>query len=258
MAGKVVDETADESAGQVSMKAVNEMTDESAEKAVGKAVNETADESAEKASTKAVNEMTDESMRKVATKSTIRAADTATAETAHEKDGESEDSYVKLARETLEHYIRHDRLMPMPAKLPAEMLTTAAGAFVSLKKHGELRGCIGTIMSTQENVALEIMYNAISAGTRDPRFLAVTLPELPELVYSVDILSPAEPVADRRTLDCNRYGVIVSCGRRRGLLLPNLEGVETVAEQIDIACRKAGIAPWEDFTLERFEVIRHQ
>ncbi len=161
-------------------------------------------------------------------------------EPASEKAG---DCYVRLARETLEHYIRHDRLMPLPEGLPAEMTKTEAGAFVSIKKRGELRGCIGTIMATQDNIAMEIMYNAISAGTRDPRFMAVTAAELPELTYSVDILSEPEPVMDRGTLDCHRYGVIVSKGNRRGLLLPNLEGVDTVEEQIEIACRKAGIDP---------------
>ncbi len=168
------------------------------------------------------------------------------------------DSYVKLARETLEYYIRYDRLMPLPEDLPEEMLQSAAGAFVSLKKNGNLRGCIGTIQATQENVAWEIMYNAISAGTKDPRFMQVTAEELPELVYSVDILSPPQPVTERALLDCKRYGVIVSRGNRRGLLLPNLEGVDTVEQQIDIACQKAGIDPEEDFGLEYFEVIRHK
>lgn len=169
-----------------------------------------------------------------------------------------ENDYVKLARETLEYYVLHDRLMPLPEGLPAEMTEMSAGAFVSIKKHGGLRGCIGTIMATQENIAMEIMYNAISAGMRDPRFPAVTAAELPELVYSVDILSQSEPVGGEEDLDCKKYGVIVSRGHRRGLLLPNLEGVDTVAEQIEIACRKAGINPAGDFRLERFEVIRHQ
>ncbi len=170
----------------------------------------------------------------------------------------AEDNYVKLARETLEYYVRHDRLMPMPTDLPEEMLKTAAGAFVSLKKNGNLRGCIGTIEATQENVAWEIMYNAISAGAHDPRFMQVTAEELPELVYSVDILTPSNPVKDRTLLNCKKYGVIVSKGNRRGLLLPNLEGVDTVEQQIEIACQKAGISPEEDFRLECFEVIRHK
>lgn len=170
----------------------------------------------------------------------------------------TKDRYVQLARETLEHYVRYDRLMPLPEGLPTEMTETSAGAFVSIKKHGALRGCIGTIIATQDSVAKEIMYNAISSGTKDPRFPAVTTEELSDLVYSVDILAPSEPVTDRKVLDCKKYGVIVSKGHRRGLLLPNLEGVETVEEQIEIACRKAGIDPQGTFTLERFEVIRHQ
>ncbi len=170
----------------------------------------------------------------------------------------SKDRYVQLARETLEHYVRYDRLMPLPEGLPTEMTEVSAGAFVSIKKHGALRGCIGTIMATQESVAKEIMYNAISSGMKDPRFPAVTAEELPDLVYSVDILAPPEPVTDRKGLDCKKYGVIVTKGHRRGLLLPNLEGVDTVDEQLAIACRKAGIDPQDTFALERFEVIRHQ
>jgi AmmeMemoRadiSam system protein A len=170
---------------------------------------------------------------------------------------DGEDCYVRLARETLEYYIRNDWLMPMPTDLPSQMLEEKAGAFVSLKKHGSLRGCIGTIMATQENIAMEIMYNAISAGTKDPRFLAVTERELPALVYSVDILTPPIPVPDRAILDCRKYGVVVIKGNRRGLLLPDLEGVDTVEEQLEIACQKAGIDPEEDYKLEYFQVIRH-
>lgn len=135
---------------------------------------------------------------------------------------------------------------------------TQAGAFVSLHKDGRLRGCIGTIAPTRDNLAQEIIENAISASTRDPRFIPVTADELEYLEYSVDVLSPAEPIDSPDQLDVKRYGVIVSNGGRRGLLLPNLDTIDTVEEQIAIAKKKAGIAPKEPVSLKRFEVVRHK
>jgi len=164
-----------------------------------------------------------------------------------------ENIYVKLARETLESYVTAKKI---PEEIPSELTQKRAGVFVSIKKYGELRGCIGTIMPTQENIALEIQQNAISSGTRDPRFPPVSKEELPDLVYSVDILSPAHE-CEKKDLDIKKYGVIVTSGYKRGLLLPNLEGVDTVEDQIYIACRKAGINPRENYILERFEVVRH-
>lgn len=168
-----------------------------------------------------------------------------------------EDPYVQLARAALEVYVRDGKRISVPDGLPKEMYSDKAGTFVSLKKHGRLRGCIGTISATKEDVAQEIIANALNAGTEDPRFPPVTRDELPELVYSVDVLGPSEP-AQIQDLDAERYGVIVANGWRRGLLLPNLEGVDTPQEQIDIALSKAGIAPGEPYTLERFEVVRHK
>ena len=122
-----------------------------------------------------------------------------------------------------------------------------------------LRGCIGTIVPTTSCIAEEIIQNAISASTRDPRFPPVTVEEVGRLVCSVDILGEAEPVSSLEELDVKRYGVIVTKGLRRGLLLPDLEGVDTVCEQVEIACRKAGIRPDEEgVNLARFEVIRHE
>lgn len=169
----------------------------------------------------------------------------------------SEDEYVRLARRTLEYYIRDGELPAPPEALCEELRTRRAGVFVSIKKHGRLRGCIGTTEPTQHNLALEIMQNTISAGMFDPRFSAVRADELDELVYSVDVLSPAEPIEDRALLDVSRYGVIVSLERRRGLLLPDLEGVDSVEAQLSIACQKAGIAEDEPYRMERFEVERH-
>lgn len=171
---------------------------------------------------------------------------------------EEEDAYVRLARLSVETYVRDGHRATLPEGLPAEMLETRAGAFVSLKEHGQLRGCIGTISATRDNVAQEILNNAISASTQDPRFPPVRPDELDQLVYSVDVLGDAEPIDSMDQLDPRRYGVIVSRGRRRGLLLPDLEGVDTPAEQVDIARQKAGIASGEKVELERFEVIRHR
>lgn len=172
-----------------------------------------------------------------------------------------QDAYVALAREALNYYLTNGRMLPLPENLPVEMLERKAGAFVSLMKRGELRGCIGTICGVRDNVACEIIENAVSAGINDPRFPQVEKSEIPEIICSVDVLSQAESITSEAKLDVKRYGVIISCGRRRGLLLPNLEGVGTVREQIDITLRKAGIEEAEyragKCTMERFEVVRH-
>lgn len=171
---------------------------------------------------------------------------------------EGEDVYVRLARMSLEHYVKTGEVLPVPDGLPTELQDARAGVFVSLKKRGELRGCIGTTMPIRPSVALEIIHNAVASGTEDSRFSPVRPDELGSLIYSVDVLSPAEPVSGPDGLDPRRYGVIVSNGRKHGLLLPNLEGVDTVGEQLDIACRKAGIDPQEEYSIERFEVTRHK
>lgn len=170
---------------------------------------------------------------------------------------EAEDAYVRLARQTIETYIRTGKKISVPDGLPDEMYANRAGVFVSLKEEGALRGCIGTIGPVRNSIAEEIIENAVSASTKDPRFHAVRADELERLEYSVDVLSPAEIIASEEELDVRRYGVIVTRGSRRGLLLPNLEGVDTVQEQVAIAKRKAGIAADEDVQLERFEVVRH-
>ena len=169
-----------------------------------------------------------------------------------------EDPYVQLARKTVEMYVR-DRVKPeVPAGLPPEMLSTRAGAFVSIHEHGKLRGCIGTIAPVRNCVAQEIIDNAVSASTRDPRFDPITADELEWLEISVDVLGEAEPIASPAELDVKRYGVIVTKGTKRGLLLPDLDGVDTVEQQIAIAKSKAGIADWDKkVQLERFEVVRH-
>lgn len=168
-----------------------------------------------------------------------------------------EDSYVKLARETLENYIKYNKLPEIPKSVPKEMLSNRAGVFVTIKKQGQLRGCIGTFLPTQENIAKEIQKNAISAGCEDPRFHPVRENELCELIYSVDVLSKPEPVDSIDELDPEKYGVIVKKGFRCGLLLPNLGGVDTIEQQLSIALQKAGILPNEKFEVARFKVVRH-
>ncbi len=167
------------------------------------------------------------------------------------------DAYVRLARASVESWVLRRKKISVPEGLPEEMLTRQTGTFVSIHKHGQLRGCIGTIAATQRSIAEEIISNAISACSRDQRFSPVTEGELASLEISVDVLGETEPVDSPAELDVKRYGVIVSCGRKRGLLLPNLDGVDTVEDQIDIARRKGGIRKDEPYRLERFEVVRH-
>lgn len=165
--------------------------------------------------------------------------------------------YVQLARETIERYIIKREVKECPDPLSEDM-QGLAGVFVSLKKKGKLRGCIGTFEATQLNIAKEIIHNAISSSTEDPRFPPVTAEELADLEISVDILSPPETVKEVKDLDPKKYGVIVKMGGRRGLLLPDLEGVDTVRQQLDIVRQKAGIAPHEDVEIMRFEVRRYK
>ena len=169
----------------------------------------------------------------------------------------AEEPYVRLARETVETYVTERRTPEIPEGLPEEMERERAGVFVSLHKDGALRGCIGTFLPTRENIAREIVSNAVSAATRDPRFDPVRPEELKWLEISVDVLSKPERISGTDQLDVKRYGVIVSSGGRRGLLLPDLDGVDTVEEQVDIARRKGGIPEGAPLTLERFEVKRH-
>ena len=174
-----------------------------------------------------------------------------------EKRKADEDEFVKLARHSLETFVKTHKPATLPDNLPAELTNRRAGAFVSLHKDGNLRGCIGTIMATQDTLAEEILQNAISACSKDPRFEPVTIEELDDIEYSVDVLGEPERIFDVAELNVKRYGVIVENGGRRGLLLPDLDGVDTVEEQIAIAKRKAGIRPNEKVMLWRFEVIRH-
>lgn len=169
----------------------------------------------------------------------------------------SEDDFVKLARYSLETFVKTHKPAKLPKDLPEELTARRAGAFVSLHKDNKLRGCIGTIFPTTASIAEEILQNAISACSRDPRFSPVEISELDEIVYSVDIMGEPERIFSEKDLDVKKYGVIVENGGRRGLLLPDLEGVDTVEEQISIAKQKAHIGTREKVDLWRFEVIRH-
>ena len=163
---------------------------------------------------------------------------------------------VKLARDTVESYVLDGKKAP-PVELSPEM-KEQAGVFVSIHKYGQLRGCIGTFVPVKENVAEEVMDNAISSATRDPRFPPVRASELADLEYNVDVLSRPEKIEGIEQLDPKKYGVIVESGFKRGLLLPDLEGVDTVEKQIEICRLKAGISPVEPITLYRFEVKRYK
>lgn len=174
-----------------------------------------------------------------------------------QKRRENSDAYVRLAYQAVDYYVLHRRYLPIPEDIDEELINGRAGTFVSIHKEGLLRGCIGTIAPARDNIAQEIIANAVSACSRDPRFSPVSEDELKDLEISVDVLGETEDVSSPEELDVKRYGVIVSCGERRGLLLPDLDGVDTVEEQIDIARKKGGIGKDEDYTLQRFEVIRH-
>lgn len=163
---------------------------------------------------------------------------------------------VDLARQAVETYVLRHQHLELPDVLTEEMMGKA-GVFVCLKKKGHLRGCIGTFEPTHGNVAEETLHNAISSATQDPRFPRVSPDELSELTYTVDVLTPPEPISGIDALDPKRHGVIVESGYRRGLLLPDLEGVDTPDEQVQIARQKAGIGPNEPVRLYRFEVKRY-
>ncbi|HEX8632660.1 MAG TPA: AmmeMemoRadiSam system protein A [Pyrinomonadaceae bacterium] len=165
----------------------------------------------------------------------------------------------ELARRAVETFVRERRVLEVPNLPLYSLLAQRAACFVSLKtEEGDLRGCIGTVEPTKATLAEELIHNAISAATRDPRFLPVALSELSHLRYSVDVLSPPEP-AQFEELDPKIYGLIVEDerGGRRGLLLPDLEGVETAEQQFQITARKAGISPRAEVKLYRFRVRRY-
>lgn len=184
----------------------------------------------------------------------VRAEDAAIAELRA-----AEDDYVRLARMSIEHFVRTHSFASLPSDLPQELIEKRAGAFVSIKKYGKLRGCIGTFLPAQKTLAEEIFYNAVSAAAHDGRFEPIEEGELSRLVYSVDVLSMPEPIESAAQLNPKIYGVIVKSltDNRRGLLLPDLAGIDTAEDQIAIAREKARIQPKEPIALARFTVERH-
>lgn len=183
---------------------------------------------------------------------------------------------IPLAKEAVETFIREKKIISPPEDFPREFLTKRAGIFITIEKDGKLRGCIGTYLPTRVNIAQEIIRNAISAATRDHRFSSISERELPSLSYTIYILGYPEPVKDTKELDPKKFGIVVRTGplafpneenvvfngvvpHKTGLLLPNLEGVDTVEQQISIACQKGGIDPTEEkliiykFTVEKYQ-----
>ena len=169
------------------------------------------------------------------------------------------DEYVNLAKKSIKTFLEKGEKLKLPEDLNNNAFyNTKAGTFVSLKKDGELRGCIGTIFPTEESLGKEIIENAVSAAFRDPRFNPLKKEELEKIEYSVDVLEKPEEINDRSKLNPKKYGVIVTKDSRKGVLLPNLEGVETVEKQLDIVLRKAGIGKDEDYTLEEMLIYAIQ
>ena len=168
-------------------------------------------------------------------------------------------SYVKLAIEAVHYYLLKGKLLPCPFPLPNGM-EDQSGAFVSIKikKNHKLRGCIGTVTPSQNNLAQEIMQNAVSAATRDPRFKPVTIEELDQLLFSVDVLTPLEPVDQLEQLDPRQHGLSIKYKGRQGILLPDLDGIDTVQRQIDICLKKGNIPKDAPFQMYRFEVERYR
>jgi len=163
--------------------------------------------------------------------------------------------HVALAIDAVKYYLENGEPPPGPAPLPEE-LKRRGGAFVSIKKNGKLRGCIGTVTPAEPSLAREIIRNAISAATRDPRFPPVSPEELAGLTFSVDVLTPPEKVSGVAGLDAGTYGVILKSGDKQAVLLPDLEGIDTVEAQIDICRKKAGVGENDPVELLRFRVER--
>lgn len=166
---------------------------------------------------------------------------------------------VSLAKLAVENYIEKAEVIPAPKDLPEEFLTRKSGAFVTIEKDNELCGCIGTYLPTKINIAEEIIHNAISAATEDYRFDRISKEELPSLSYTVYILNEPELVKDIKELNPKKYGIIVKTSDKLGLLLPDLQGVDTVAQQISICCQKGEIDPKkEEIMIFKFTVEKYQ
>lgn len=182
--------------------------------------------------------------------------------------------YTLLAKQAVENYIKERKIIDIPEDLPKELLSRKAGVFVTIKKNEQLRGCIGTYLPTRLTIAEEIIRNAIAAATKDHRFEPIQEKELPHLSYVVYILSEPELVKDIKELDPKKFGIIVKTNPfaypnqevifnskaipKTGILLPDLDSVDTTEKQISIACQKAGIDPAkEKIIIYRFKVEKY-
>lgn len=168
-------------------------------------------------------------------------------------------AYTKLAKDAVENYFKTGKTLPLPQNLSKKFLNSRAGVFVSIYNGENLRGCIGTYLPTTQNIAEEIIQNAISAATEDYRFNTVTKEELPKLSYSIYILSEPREIKNFNELDPERYGILVKSEvGKSGLLLPNLEGINTKEEQLEAVCCKAGInLSKEKITIFKFDAIKY-
>lgn len=164
--------------------------------------------------------------------------------------------FIDLAVKSVQYFLKHKNKLPCPENLPTEF-KRQAGVFVSIKNQKELRGCIGTIEPVEDDLAREIIRNAVHAATEDPRFLPVTSGELPNLTFSIDVLTPLEKVNSVSELDCKKYGVLLKGKNRQGVLLPDLEAVNTVEDQIKICRKKAGLKENDPVEMFRFRVERY-
>lgn len=168
------------------------------------------------------------------------------------------DKYVELASKTVESFVTQGRVLKLPDGLPDEMLSRKAGVFVTIFSNDELRGCIGTFAPTRQNIAEEIIDNAILACSRDYRFEPVWVKELPNLTYEVSILEEPKPVNNFSQLNPKEDGLIVKAGNKTGLLLPDVEGVNSIDQQFSICCEKGNINPESEKTdLYTFRVEKH-
>lgn len=163
--------------------------------------------------------------------------------------------YISLAQESIHHYLNHHEKLSCPEPLTKDM-ESRSGAFVSIKKLKQLRGCIGTLEPCEPNLAMEIIENSLKAALHDPRFSPVTAEELQDLTYSIDVIRPLEKISSVEELDPHTYGLVVRSNGKQGVLLPDLEGVDSAEEQIQI-CRAKGKIPEDDpVEMYRFKVDR--
>jgi len=167
--------------------------------------------------------------------------------------------YTKLAQKAVKEYLEKGTFIsPDEVKLPSNAYEKKAGVFVTIYREDQLRGCIGTYVPTQESIAKEIVGNAIAASFRDSRFSPVSKKELDDLTFEISVLEEPKKIKDMKELDEKKYGVIVKTpDGRSGLLLPDISGVETPEEQIQIASQKGGILPDEDVQILKFAVVKY-